>query len=230
LEAEIGYWQLHLEYPIRARYPVGQVDIISFPGVSNPEDSFYPRERIGHVYEIEPLDEFEKGLSDVRRYLRDLIRYSSYLHGATKYEHDWRQVEWTNAGIPAMPSHPEVILTDVADPDPGLILFWYEGQGVVLFAKSTWDDTRLIGIPEKVQRDLKKQRGNSIQVQQFVEMINRAETKSIPVDNWPVDSKYPAYLAWLAACAAAVRAASAYLGPGAYVPIGGPTGGKQEVK
>jgi hypothetical protein len=68
--------------------------------------------------------------------------------------------------------------------DTGLLIYWYESEGVILYAKST-NDSHLKKIPLIIIDRLKENQQDSIEVQQFIELVNRAKNKGIPVDNWP---------------------------------------------
>jgi len=213
LEQGFGRWKLHLEYKIgRGKSGTLRVDVLYFEKAVSAQSAFYPPKGTwGEVYEIEPyygpqsVIKARVEADDKYRTALDMVRGTELLMGDTPdgNTYDWRKVAW-DVGDTPIPSQPKVIRRSRG----GYYLIWYAGEGAIMYVESTWDDIQL---PPRMIDWLEMHQDDSEEVQQFYEMIVEAKNKGILVDNWPVDSKYPAYLAWLAACAAAVRAASAYL-------------------
>jgi hypothetical protein len=164
-----GGWKTHLEYGYSNR----QVDIIQMQQANDRQTSLFPGRVTALVYEIEPLGKLNDGRKDIERNLKGMTIRSQSLFRNGVY--DWRQVTWDNTGIPPMPSGPKAIAyKNPNNPgDTGQLIYWYEADGVILYAKSTWDSSRLKKLPPVVVDWLKTHDSTN------------SSSQGIAVPNWP---------------------------------------------
>jgi len=179
------FWSIVLEYTIPRTY--GQrVDVINLPNASNQQSALQPSGGTASLYEIEPVTEYDTGVSQLTGYLTKMVERSYRMSGQTPdlKTYDWTKLQWQIGSVP-IPAEP------FAFTPPGYstsILVWYQDKGVILYAQSTDPIRNFKNLPPVVIDWLQSHQNESRENQQFAQMLEEARARQAQPASTGIDS------------------------------------------